>query len=157
MNFQHLIRGAAQRLQLSDEVGDGTRSLEIAFKTGDVVHVEHHEARDVVSLASLLCFYPPEPQQTSLFETLLQAHTFGLLTDGAAFAVDPSSSKVFLAKTLPMAQLDSETFAQELERFHQMARFWKQAHDDGRLGAVATPTGESGKAGAAVLPMGIRA
>lgn len=137
MLFQHLVQGAAARLGLSSEVPADARSLQISFKDGSTVSVEFHEHRNTVSLAALLCFYPVDSARAGLFETLLHAHTFGLLTDGASFGVEPESSKVFLFKTLPLDQLDSEAFAAAVESFHKTWRFWKDAADAGKLAGDA--------------------
>lgn len=155
MEFHKMIQLAAERLQLASNMPADATSLEIRFKDGVALNVEYHEEANAVSLASLLCFYPPESQKAALFEALLHGHAFGLLTGGASFGADPEAGKVFLFKTLPLDRLDGDGFVEALQGFHGVSRAWKEAYDSGRL--LGTSAAPSGRPASSPVPMGTMA
>lgn len=148
MSFHELVNAAAGRLGLDGGVGPDTQALEVQFQEGDPVRIEHLESRRQLSLVGLIGFYPPQAQQASLFETLLHAHTYGLMTDGCMFATDPDAGKIILFKTLSVDDLDADRLVQAVQDFRLVQRTWKRAYADGRL--LTEPA--SGTAGA--VPMG---
>ncbi|MGE8657730.1 MAG: type III secretion system chaperone [Achromobacter sp.] len=139
MAFHDLINAAADRLQLGGGVDAKAQALDIQFQDDHPVRIEHHDSRGQISLAGVIGFYPPQAQQARLFETLLQAQLYGLLTDGCAFSVDADASKILLFKTLPLDGLDADGLVRALGDFRLVQQTWRKAYADGKLTAQDAP------------------
>lgn len=139
MAFHDLINAAADRLQLGGAAGPQTQAMDIQFQGDYPVRIEHHESRRQISLAGMMGFYPPREEQGRLFETLLQAHLYGLLTDGCVFTVDAEGSKILLFKTYSLDGLDADGLVQALGDFRLVQQTWRKAYADGKIVTQEAP------------------
>lgn len=111
---------------------------EITFGSSHPITLEKLRNREVVSLSALLCFVPNEQQLADLSKTLLEAHSFGYLTNDVVFALDRNASKMIMFKNLPLSVLTGDILLAELSVFKSVYETWKEAYDSGRLMSAST-------------------
>ncbi len=131
--FHALITEVSDRLQLGGDIDLHARALDVHFEDDDPIRIDHHGDRDLISLTGFIGFYPPRMLQDRLFEHLLQAHIYGLLTDGCVFTVDSEASKILLFKAFSLDSLDAGKMIQALKDFRLILHTWKTAYREGKI------------------------
>ncbi len=96
------------------------------------VDIEASPDNDAVHLYSVLCPIPPEDKER-FYERLLEANLFGGDTGGAWFALDGSHGEVVLNRTVSMANIDYQDFANLLEGFVNHLEAWDDKLSHGEL------------------------
>jgi hypothetical protein len=140
MNFVDLLQELMRGLHMSgDRPAPDARTMEIALKDGAIVTLSLLQGDKRCALTSLICFYPAAENARVLFERLLEANAFGFQTNGATFAVDRETSKVFLFKTFDLASIDARAMSDELSAFAQTAKAWRTTVDSGQLYRAEAP------------------
>ncbi|MBL8251044.1 MAG: type III secretion system chaperone [Candidatus Competibacter sp.] len=96
------------------------------------VDIEASPDNDAVHLYSVLCPIPPEDKER-FYERLLEANLFGGDTGGAWFALDGSHGEVVLNRTVSIANIDYQDFANLLEGFVNCLESWSDRLAGGEL------------------------
>ncbi|MDK2126086.1 type III secretion system chaperone [Parachitinimonas caeni] len=131
--FHDLLAGAAGELGINPETLQGVDAIQINFGDNRIVTIEKLDGREMVGISALLCFMPDSSKLSALSQLLLEAHTFGYLTNDVVFGLDRNAGKVLMFKNLPLSVINSETLLAELSVFKETYQTWKAAYDSGRL------------------------
>ena len=110
---------------------DGVCAVEI---DGMVVSIVHIEQADAIVLHGTVGDAPPEVEGR-FAELLLRANHLFDGTEGATFSQDAVTKRYALQRLLPLAILDADSLATELERFANALERWKKLLEDFRPGA----------------------
>jgi len=134
MNFSSLMGELNTRLSGNAPADTGEAMYALTLPgSGISITLESLQDGQVCAVSGLICRYPPDAQRLALFDKLMQAHAYGVVTDGAYFAASAQAGKVVLAKVLPIAAMDFEQILAELETFAGHYQAWRGAYDAGQL------------------------
>ncbi|SAI56916.1 Tir chaperone protein (CesT) [Bordetella ansorpii] len=148
MNFSRFIDELNARLSgAAQTAGQSAQLLTLTLPASGIeITLESLHDGQVCAVSGLICRYPPDAQRLALFDRLMQAHAYGVVTDGAYFAASAQAGKVVLAKVLPLEGLSFDQILALLETFAGHYQAWRVAYDAGQL------TGESASPAAAPIP-----
>lgn len=135
MMFQEFIIELGKHMGVETGADTGAGPLyRISLPDKAEITLESLDSGTQLALSALLCRFPPEQERLVLFDRLMQAHAFGLATNGAHFAASARSGKVIMAKVLNLEQNSSfESLLEELDGFISQYQAWKEEYDAGRL------------------------
>jgi hypothetical protein len=129
MTFEDLMAAFAEKLGIEGLVReDGVCAVEI---DGMVVSIVHIEQADAIVLHGTVGDAPPEAEGR-FAELLLRANHLFDGTEGATFSQDAVTKRYALQRLLPLAILDADSLATELERFANALERWKKLLEDFR-------------------------
>ena len=134
MTFEDLVAAFAEKLGIGGlNREDGVCAVEI---DGMVVSIVHVGEADAVVLHGTVGDAPPEAEGR-FAEMLLRANHMFDGTSGATFSQDAVTKRYALQRSLPLALLDADSLATELEKFANSLERWKKLLEDFRPGAAA--------------------
>ena len=113
MEASELIEALGRKMGLELSFKDGAAAFEA---DGMTVAVNDLPALDAVALTGDIGAPPPERLE-SLYKTVLEAQHLFRSTHGATISLDPGTGHFALNKAIPLATVDAESFAVEVERF----------------------------------------
>lgn len=99
------------------------------------VSIVHVGEADAVVLHGTVGDAPPEAEGR-FSEMLLRANHMFDGTSGATFSQDAVTKRYALQRSLPLALLDADSLATELEKFANSLERWKKLLEDFRPGAA---------------------
>ena len=145
MTFEDLMAAFAEKLGIEGLVReDGVCAVEI---DGMVVSIVHIDQADAIVLHGTVGDAPPEAEGR-FAELLLRANHLFDGTEGATFSQDAVTKRYALQRLLPLAILDADSLATELERFANALERWKKLLEDYRPavgdGEAAAPRASGG-------------
>ncbi|MDK2124877.1 type III secretion system chaperone [Parachitinimonas caeni] len=144
MSFHHLLKDACAQLGITaNALSDGIIEYKLQLRDGSLLTVEKLDGVDALCLSSLVCFMPGGQDLLALYELLLEAQAFGLLTDGASFTASRTNGKIILYRHLDLDGLDGIRLASAIKRFTAVHKVWKDAYDSGRLMSLANTAGNA--------------
>ena len=120
-DVQELVNGFCERLGIKSEANaEGVYAFEVdAFEFA--VH-DLSEQRRVALVGDLGLI--PEKHPEGLFRLMLEAQHCFRETEGAIFSIDGERDRLTLNRMLSSAELDDETFFNEVERFVNQLEVW---------------------------------
>ena len=120
-DVKELINGFCERLGIKSEANaEGVYAFEV-----DMFHFAIHdlsEQRRVALVGDLGLI--PEKHPEGLFRLMLEAQHCFRDTEGAIFSIDRERDRLTLNRLLSSAELDEETFFNEVERFVNQLEAW---------------------------------
>ena len=120
-DVKELINGFCERLGIKSEANaEGVYAFEV-----DMLHFAIHdlsEQRRVALVGDLGMI--PEKHPEGLFRLMLEAQHCFRDTEGAIFSIDGERDRLTLNRLLFSAELDDETFFNEVERFVNQLEVW---------------------------------
>ena len=121
IDVKTLIKAFCERLGIQSEANaEGVYAFEAdAFEFA--VH-DLSEQRRVALVGDLGMI--PKGHPEGLFRLMLEAQHCFRETEGAVFSIDGESDRLTLNRILPCAELDDETFFNEVERFVNQLEVW---------------------------------
>jgi hypothetical protein len=121
MDVNALIKAFCERLGIKSEANaEGIYAFEVdTFKFA--VH-DLSEQRRVALVGDLGLI--PETHPERLFRLMLEAQHCFRATEGAVFSIDGERDRLTLSRLLTCAELDDETFFNEVERFVNQMEAW---------------------------------
>jgi hypothetical protein len=144
-DIKELIHGFCERLGIQFEANaEGVYAFEV-----DMFHFAIHdlsEQRRVALVGDLGLI--PEKHPEGLFRLMLEAQHCFRETEGAVFSIDGERDRLTLNRMLSSAELDDETFFNEVERFVNQLEVWahiirdyngQKVEDKGQQDEVETP------------------
>ena len=150
MTFEDLMAAFAEKLGIEGLVReDGVCAVEI---DGMVVSIVHIEQADSVVLHGTVGVAPPEAEGR-FAEMLLRANHLFDGTEGATFSQDAVTKRYALQRLLPLAILDADSLATELERFANALERWRKLLEDFRPGAGDGESAPQGAGGNGDAPL----
>ena len=122
MTYEELTAALAAKFGIEGLVReDGVCSVEI---DGMIVSLVHIEDADALALHGIVGDPPPE-SEGRFGAMLLQANNMFQGTGGATLSQDPQSKEYALQRQFPLALLDADSLAAELEKFVNLLEHWK--------------------------------
>ena len=120
-DVKELINAFCERLGIQSEANaEGVYAFEV-----DMFHFAIHdlsEQRRVALVGDLGMI--PEKHPEGLFRLMLEAQHCFRETEGAIFSIDGERNRLTLNRMLSCAELDDETFFNEVERFVNQLEAW---------------------------------
>ena len=120
-DVKELINGFCERLGIKSEANaEGVYAFEV-----DMFHFAIHdlsEQRHVALVGDLGMI--PKKHPEGLFRLMLEAQHCFRETEGAIFSIDGERDRLTLNRMLSLAELDDETFFNEVERFVNQLEAW---------------------------------
>lgn len=120
-DVKELIKAFCERLGIQSEANaEGIYAFEV-----DAFHFAIHdlsEQRRVALVGDLGLI--PEKHPEGLFRLMLEAQHCFRETEGAIFSIDGERDRLALKRLLSLAELDDETFFNEVERFVNQLEAW---------------------------------
>ena len=121
IDVKTLIKAFCERLGIKSEANaEGVYAFEV-----DMFHFAIHdlsEQRRVALVGDLGMI--PEKHPEGLFRLMLEAQHCFRETEGAIFSIDGERDRLTLNRMLSCAELDDETFFNEVERFVNQLEAW---------------------------------
>ena len=144
-DVKDLINAFCERLGIKSEANaEGVYAFEV-----DMFHFAIHdlsEQRRVALVGDLGMI--PEKHPEGIFRLMLEAQHCFRDTEGAIFSIDGERDRLTLNRMLSSAELDDETFFNEVERFVNQLEVWahiirdyngQKVEDTGQQDEVETP------------------
>jgi hypothetical protein len=144
-DVKELVNGFCERLGIKSEANaEGVYAFEV-----DALEFAIHdlsEQRRVALVGDLGMI--PEKHPEGLFRLMLEAQHCFRETEGAIFSIDGERNRLTLNRLLSSAELDDETFFNEVERFVNQLEAWtriirdyngQKVEDKGQQDEVETP------------------
>jgi len=123
MKFEEFLRvlGLDRKLDLAEATKTGACSIQ--FDNKITISIENDEKR-CSSHAYCVIGKAPLKQRDALFAMFLQAHMFGIATDGCSFGFQPQSNQIILFTSINMAVIDNQMVIQQLESLVNQSIRW---------------------------------
>ena len=130
MEFNEIMQGFAQQINLENFTPDGDGVYRIAVDGMSIAFMEHVETQMLVTWAEV-CDQPPEGRDL-LYKVIMEAMFLGSATGGSTFSIESESQKVFLHRLDALQLMDLEKFNAMLEKFVNILEQWRQIIADFR-------------------------
>jgi hypothetical protein len=123
MNFDEFLTvlGLDKRLDLAAATKAGACSIQ--FDGQVTINIENDERNGLVH-AYCIVGQAPSTQRDALFAMLLQAHMFGIATDGCTFSFQPNNDQILLFTSINLKALDSGAAVKQLESLVNQSIRW---------------------------------
>ena len=121
MDVKEIIKAFCERLGIQSEANaEGVYAFEV-----DTFEFAIHDLseRGRIALVGDLGMVPSE-NPAGLFRLMLEAQHCFRETEGATFSIDGERDCLSLCRTMPCAELDNETFFNEVEHFVNQLEAW---------------------------------
>lgn len=141
MTFEGFIAELGKRMGVESGAAANPGLLyRITLPTGTEITLENLDSGKQIALSALFCRYPSDEERLALFDRLMEAHAFGLATDGAYFAASARAGKVVMTKVLDLDDTHSfEALLSDLDGFVGQLQAWKAEYDAGHWSQSGVP------------------
>lgn len=139
MDLKTLVQRLGEQLKLPQLALNENNVCFLTFDNRIQVGIEGAPEPDVFFLYTILCPIPQEKKH-ELYESLMEAHLFGIGTRGGTFAASQQFGHVFFFKRFDLRDISFESFLRELETFVQAYDFWQKKLGLPEFKPVETPT-----------------
>lgn len=125
MHFDEFLSvlGLDKKLDLAEAKKAGACSIQFDHKV--TVNIENDKSRGFIH-AYCAIGQAPLAQRDALFAMLLQAHMFGVATDGCSFGYQPNNDHIILFISMDVSVLNSETATKKLETLVNQSIRWSE-------------------------------
>jgi hypothetical protein len=127
MELYLLFAETAKLLGLQvDTLDNNTESVSIQLEGYPEITLEKVPERDYLALTGLLCRYPDQKITALFFESLMNAHAYGIYTNGAFFAANSELEQVIMHKLLAIVGTNAELLKKEIVNFAVILKEWQE-------------------------------
>jgi hypothetical protein len=143
MKIKDILLELASRFGVDQFECDENEVCHLMVNDDLLIHLEELEEDDEFVLYSKVGDIPDDEKEASkLNKALLKDNLYGKKTDGACFALDPSSQSVILSKRFDQETIEFQVFVNHLEKFIAYATVWREKLERGTGGSSDSDKGK---------------